>query len=421
MNPAKILTGSLALNLVLAASAAYIFQKSAAPVVVEKTAIVPEKIKAPLPKTETAKEPALPFHEIETVSETIPAGEFAWRDLEAKDFKIYIANLRAVNCPEETIRDIITGDVNKFYAKRIRGLRPEYKYWQTRQDFSSAKNYELQRQIRAIEKEKSALLVELLGVDPNQELKNERRSFDYWERTVQFLPEDKRDAALEIQSKYVQQEQEFHSGGMLDDEDQKKLRELYKKRMDELATILTPQELNEYDLRASSVANQLRHDLEVFKPSENEFRQIFEIRKAREEDLAAVYDPDDKAGRERRDKAVKETDKQIKALIGDDRFALYKRGQDWDYRQLIGIVERMEVPRENADQVYEMKKTVEVAAAKIRSNKELTSAQRAEELKKLREDAEKNITDTLGGEKGWKKYERQGGWWLNNISAKKRP
>src|SRR5689334_4603272 len=34
-----------------------------------------------------------------------PAGQFSWALLEARDYKTYIANLRAVECPEETIRD----------------------------------------------------------------------------------------------------------------------------------------------------------------------------------------------------------------------------------------------------------------------------------------------------------------------------
>src|SRR4051794_1792422 len=37
-----------------------------------------------------------------------PAQSFDWRMVESEDYKKYIANLRAIGCPEETIRDIIT-------------------------------------------------------------------------------------------------------------------------------------------------------------------------------------------------------------------------------------------------------------------------------------------------------------------------
>lgn len=41
---------------------------------------------------------------------TIP-GAFHWSQIEAADYPAYIANLRRIGCPEQTIRDIITADV----------------------------------------------------------------------------------------------------------------------------------------------------------------------------------------------------------------------------------------------------------------------------------------------------------------------
>src|SRR6267143_4470910 len=43
---------------------------------------------------------------------------FHWRQIESSDYKTYIANLRAVGCPEQTIRDIIIADVTKAYEAR---------------------------------------------------------------------------------------------------------------------------------------------------------------------------------------------------------------------------------------------------------------------------------------------------------------
>ena len=43
-----------------------------------------------------------------------------WRQLEAPDYPTYIANLRAINCPEQTVRDIITADVASLFALKRR-------------------------------------------------------------------------------------------------------------------------------------------------------------------------------------------------------------------------------------------------------------------------------------------------------------
>src|SRR6185295_13264151 len=43
---------------------------------------------------------------------------FSWREVESADYPIYIANLRDIGCPEQTIRDIIVADVNQLYAQK---------------------------------------------------------------------------------------------------------------------------------------------------------------------------------------------------------------------------------------------------------------------------------------------------------------
>src|SRR5579859_842446 len=43
---------------------------------------------------------------------------FSWQQLESPDYPTYIAHLREIGCPEQTIRDIIIADVNQLYAKK---------------------------------------------------------------------------------------------------------------------------------------------------------------------------------------------------------------------------------------------------------------------------------------------------------------
>ena len=48
---------------------------------------------------------------------------FSWRQLESpKSYRIYIANLRAIGCPEPTIQDIVRGDTARAYAYERRQL-----------------------------------------------------------------------------------------------------------------------------------------------------------------------------------------------------------------------------------------------------------------------------------------------------------
>jgi hypothetical protein len=47
---------------------------------------------------------------------------FRWSQLESSDYRLYVANLRGIGCPEQTIRDIITADVDNLYSTRRREL-----------------------------------------------------------------------------------------------------------------------------------------------------------------------------------------------------------------------------------------------------------------------------------------------------------
>ena len=86
-----------------------------------------------------------------------PGDQFSWRQVESAEYKTYIKNLRSIECPEETIRDIIIADVNKLYAEKFKALRgpdKEYKYWEADRGWGSRNDMEKQKQYRALEKEK---------------------------------------------------------------------------------------------------------------------------------------------------------------------------------------------------------------------------------------------------------------------------
>ena len=61
-----------------------------------------------------------PLPEVETVNEP-----FHWAQLESIDYRIYLANLRGIGCPESTARDILIADVNDLFSGRVKALVDE--------------------------------------------------------------------------------------------------------------------------------------------------------------------------------------------------------------------------------------------------------------------------------------------------------
>src|SRR5690348_3935674 len=59
-----------------------------------------------------------------------------WKALQSRDLAEMIRRLRSVGCPEETIQDFISAEVNREYTARMRSLWPSLtrnagEYWRT--------------------------------------------------------------------------------------------------------------------------------------------------------------------------------------------------------------------------------------------------------------------------------------------------
>lgn len=378
---------------------------------------------APVQTQAAAPGNARPLRGTETKVEVVTNDvvvEFRWQQVESADYKAYVANLRAIGCPEETVRDIIAADVNKLYAQKRKALWPETKadeYWKRDPSWRSVSATETDRQAksRALEKEKSELLKSLLGIDPIKERHKENGYVDYFDRLYSFVSEEKRLQLRDINESFDQKLQALYRIQMRDDDDEKEIRKLQREKLAAAAGILSPQEFEEYELRTAQAAVQLRHDLDGFDPSAQEFRDIYKLRKAREDDLAYVYDPDDTNGQTKRQKAMDEVEQQMKQTLGEQRFAEYKRSQDYNYKQLVRLLSRNDLAAQTAANVYELKQTAEDAAKRVRADTSLTAEQRNESLKAIQVEAQTGVSHHLG-EKLFNDYKRSGGYWLNNLA-----
>ena len=88
---------------------------------------------------------------------------FDWHQVESEDYKQYLANLRAIGCPEQTVREIIRADVNDLFASKAAALTRtnQYQYW--RREPLSRSPEQLQ-ELQGLDGEKRELL-RALGVD----------------------------------------------------------------------------------------------------------------------------------------------------------------------------------------------------------------------------------------------------------------
>src|SRR5437667_5207586 len=88
---------------------------------------------------------------------------FTWNQIESGDYPTYILNLRAIGCPETTIRDIIVADVNHLFARRraTEVVTAEQQWWRSEPDPDVTQG--ASEKLKALEHERRNLLTALLG------------------------------------------------------------------------------------------------------------------------------------------------------------------------------------------------------------------------------------------------------------------
>ena len=374
--------------------------------------------------TTTAPSSILEQSLVNGVSEGNASGNFHWSQLEAADYKDYIARLRAFGVTEKTVRDIIMADVNKLFRPRFAALRPPKKaanpnFWETRrQNYSPDRDMTTaqREQTAALRKEQMALIKELLGADVYEHMAKDSGQPDYTERTYGKLDSEQRSKVADMQQKFQEEQSAIYAkaDGYIDQDTQKELEALRKKHRNDLATVLTPEHIEEYELRSSQTSQTMRWELSSFEPDEKEFRAIHSYKQAFDELNLARNDEDkpltpdeQKAAREKQ----KSLDESLATTLGTNRVAEYKLMSNYEYRNLFDAG----VPRETVMKIPDVKKEAESAASKIRKDKSLTQEQKSDALKAVKAETSKALADMIG-ERRSKYYQQSSGWWLRNLA-----
>lgn len=341
--------------------------------------------------------------------------QFNWAALESKDYRQYIANLRAVGCPEQTIRDIIIADVSKLYGERMAALnRPkDFKFWEA-ENFKTRQAEEARDdQVEKLNSEKRALLKELLDVDLDAEVAKWEGEPVRDERTEGFLPPEKKKQVEALLAKFQEQQDALLEGGEHGAGLRTKTAALQAQLDAALRQMLTPQEYDLYQLHNSPTAENMRDSLGAFEPTEQEFRDIFKVRKALDDQYSEG--PADAAAREAKAQAQKQTDEQIHALLGDERYRQYVLAQDGRFSAIYDFAQENNLPRQTAEAVYDLRKAADEARQNVLADPALAPDQRAAALQAIADEARRSVIGTLG-EVVFNDYLQRGGNWVNTLS-----
>jgi hypothetical protein len=198
-----------------------------------------------------------------------PAGaapSFHWRQLESTDYPTYIANLRAIGCPELTIRDIIIADVRAHFRQSFRSAR----LGEGRQPGATGAPVDSSLDSDGFSPEERQVLTVLgmLDAGPSSDvplvitpiLASKRARLTEWHRDFTA----RHDAW-----------QERTGGRVPDPEEMAEFWQILDERQEQLDQMLSPEEREEFDVQNSPHAIELRSRLRDMDVTADEYRALY--------------------------------------------------------------------------------------------------------------------------------------------------
>ncbi len=337
-----------------------------------------------------------------------------WTTLQSGDLKTLVVRLRAAGFSPAMIRSIVGGVLYEQFAARRKALlaqQQDVPFWATQQrSFMDPKTMAAMRQLS---REQTNLLKELLGPDGQSD--SDERDF-YLRRQFGNLPREKSDQVQNIVSDYGELRTQIYNtaNGLMLPEDREKLAFLDKEQRADLAAVLTPQELQDYELRSSTTASVLRSQLATFKPTEQEFRAIYDATRAAEEKYGAALGANSNQMKQIQT-AVLES---AQATLTPDRYADLKQATDPAYQLINRLAARLDLPASTAPQVVALQQDVMKRATAVRTDQSLTPDERNTQLSSLLQETTTKLTTVLGGQRGLEAYKQYGGQWLQMLQPR---
>ena len=316
---------------------------------------------------------------------------FTWDQVESADYPTFIANLRDIGCPEQTIRDIIIADVNNLYAKRAATevRTPGQQWWRTGSDPEVTR--EAIRKLRELERERRELLTRLLGPgwDESRTLPGQPgRTGVALDGPV--LGPLANDVKLAVNSVVVESQNRMEALQARAAAEGRKptaaeLAALREQTRHELQRILSPAQVEEFLLRYSQNASELRAELDglrYFNTTPEEFRAMFRASDQFDQKIAALADSTDPNDVRHRQSLEAQREAALKQALGPERYALYTQLQNPNFQRAYAQALAAGDPSA-AQAIYQLNQATAAELAKLQVNTNLTPEQQAVEAKRL--------------------------------------
>ena len=295
-----------------------------------------------------------------------------WSQLESDDFRDFATHLRAVGCPEETICDLLRPAIERTFATRQRRLEQDGNFWatgparralRTRTEFAKL----------ALSEEQDHLLAELTCPTDLIDKERDIKTVGLVHVVTGFLNPATQRKLIQLISGFERTEQRWQqkTGGILLPENVEAMETERAALQQRLSGLLSEHERQEFDLRISTFAkSQFGVDDERLKRlnlTPGELREFIRIASGTEiSPLAKMLSLSSLLEEPPPLMTEAESRTQLQTLLGEERYAEYRRQQDDAYRGAEQLFDQHKVAPEVPGQVYQAMEQFRADLAPIR-------------------------------------------------------
>lgn len=343
---------------------------------------------------------------------------FHWSQVASTDFVRYRDGLRALGCPEQTVREIIESEINASFAQRRRptidALQP--RFWGMIGQGGKDAFDSFEKVFEALRDERRALLAEVLGERPRDDATELADARDEWSREYAWLPDTQQTQLTTLESERWRQLRalETEIGERPWTAEEQTRRRGIDQRFDEARRQVLGEYLGEFELRHANEGRWAEH-LGGFEVTEAEWRAVAEgLREQRAQVKARNTRGDTQAQREAELETEAARAAVLQAKLGPERYAEYERASDAAFQQTRRVTRRLGVSDAAAIEAWGIQRAATAAAATLRVNTAIEEERRRAALAELNAEALRALRQVLGDE-GLRAYRRHAGEWLGPL------
>jgi uncharacterized protein YdcH (DUF465 family) len=293
------------------------------------------------------------------------------------------------------------------HRRAVEIVTPNQQWWRPDPDMDLIEL--ASEKIQALDREKDGLLTRLLGPDWEVGIADSVRqgiSISFDGPVLADVTPETQQAVRSLERRMRDKIQEYRrerqgEGKAVNEADLARLR---LQTREELTKVLSPSQLEEYLLRYSHNAGELREQMRGFDASQEEFRKVFNAVDPVDNQIQLLAGATDPSIARQREGLEQQRERAVKDALGDSRYQFYRLNGDPVFQQARDTAEELGMAAEKVLPLYEINHATEQERQRVLADTSLSADEQSEELASIYQQQLDSLRKVLG-EDGFKKLQ----------------